>query len=121
VPCWAEKKATWFIAELADLPPSNADTGHVTATAFKIAGATQVSSEMLTDMDPDIASQIGNSIADQIIWSLDTAVLGTTTSNGPSGLLSLASTHVDPGTSVVPRGRICARRWGSDPGVNAGR
>lgn len=100
-PLFTTPVTTGFIAELADLPLSNADTGHVTATAFKIAGATQASSEMLADMDPDIAAQIGNSIADQIIWSLDTAVLGTTTANGPSGLLSLASTQVDPGTSVA--------------------
>lgn len=90
-----------FLAELADLPLSNADTASVTATAFKIAGATQASSEMLADMDPAIATQIGTSIADQIIWSLDTAVLGNTTANGPSGLLSLASTQVDPGASLA--------------------
>jgi HK97 family phage major capsid protein len=100
-PLFVTPVTTGFIAELADLPLSNADTSHVTATAYKIAGATQVSSEMLADLDPDIAAQIGASIADQIIWSLDTAVLGNTTTNGPSGLLSLASTQVDPGASVA--------------------
>lgn len=92
---------TGFVAELADLPLSNIDTGSVTATAYKIAGATQVSSEMLDDLDPEIAQEIGNSLADQIITTLDAAVLGNTTANGPSGLLSLASTQVDPGTSVA--------------------
>lgn len=100
-PLFTTPVTTGFIAELADLPLSNADTGHVTATAYKIAGATQVSSETLADMSPDIAAQIGESIANEIIWSLDTAVLGNTTANGPSGLLSLASTQVDPGTSVA--------------------
>lgn len=90
-----------FLAELADLPLSNADTASVTATAYKIAGATQVSSEMLADMDPAIAAQIGASISDQIIWSLDKAVLGNTTAQGPNGLLSLAATNVDPGVSVT--------------------
>lgn len=92
---------TSFIAELADLPLSNADTSNVTATAYKVAGATQASTEMLEDMNPEIADQLGNSIADQIIWSLDGAVLGNTTANGPSGLLSLASTQVDPGASLT--------------------
>lgn len=100
-PLFTTPVTTGFTAELADLPLSNADTGHVTATAYKIAGATQVSSETLADMSPDIAAQIGESIANEIIWSLDTAVLGNTTANGPSGLLSLASTQVDPGTSVA--------------------
>ncbi|AFC50638.1 phage major capsid protein [Mycobacterium intracellulare] len=100
-PLFTTPVTTGFIAELADLPLSNVDTASVTATAYKIAGATQASSEMLDDMDPAIAAQIGQSIADQIIWSLDTAVLGTTTTNGPSGLLSLASTQVDPGASVT--------------------
>ncbi|WP_062895024.1 phage major capsid protein [Mycobacterium avium] len=90
-----------FVGELGDLPLSNADTSSVTATAYKIAGATQASSEMLDDMDPAIAAQIGQSIADQIIWSLDTAVLGNTTTDGPRGLLSLASTVVDPGASLT--------------------
>lgn len=99
-PLFTTPVTTGFIAELADLPLSNVDTASVTATAYKIAGATQASSEMLDDMDPAIAAQIGQSIADQIIWSLDTAVLGNTTTNGPSGLLSLASTVVDPGASL---------------------
>jgi HK97 family phage major capsid protein len=100
-PLFTTPVTTGFIAELADLPLSNADTSQVTAIAYKIAGATQVSSEMLADMSPDIAAQIGESIANEIIWSLDTAVLGNTTSNGPSGLLSLASTQVDPGASLA--------------------
>lgn len=92
---------TGFVAELADLPLSNIDTGSVTATAFKLAGATQASSEMLDDMNPQVAEQIGASLADNIIWSLDTAVLGNTTTNGPSGLLSLASGTVDSGASLT--------------------
>jgi HK97 family phage major capsid protein len=100
-PLFTTPVTTSFIGELDDLPLSNADTDSVTATAYKIAGATQVSSEMLADMSPEIATQIGNSIADQIIWSLDTAVMGNTTTDGMSGLLSLAATQVDPGASLV--------------------
>ena len=92
---------TSFIAELDALPLSNAGTSHVTSTAYKVAGATQASTEMLNDLNPEIASLIGASIANQIVWSLDTAVLGNTTTNGPSGLLSLASTLVDPGVSLT--------------------
>lgn len=92
---------TGFVAELADLPLSNLDTASVTATAFKIAGATQVSAEMLDDLDPTIAEQIAQTLSDQVIWSLDTAVLGNTTTNGPSGLQSLAATVVDPGAGAL--------------------
>lgn len=100
-PLLTKPVTTGFVAELDDLPLSNIDTGSVTATAYKIAGATQASTEMLDDMDPAIADQIGNSIADQIIWTLDKAVLGNTTTNGMSGLLSLTSTQVDPGASLT--------------------
>lgn len=90
-----------FIDELDDLPLSNADTGSVNVVAYKVAGATQVSSETLSDMNPDIQNQIGNSISDQIVWSLDTAVLGNTTADGPSGLLSLAYNTVAAGTALA--------------------
>jgi HK97 family phage major capsid protein len=88
---------TSFIAELDDLPLSNADTASVEVTAYKVAGATQVSSETLADMDPAIAAQVGNSLADQTVWSLDTAFFGTTTSNGFSGLLSKGYQSQDTG------------------------
>ncbi len=87
-----------FIGELDDLPLSNVDTASVTATVYKIAGATQSSSEMLDDMDPDIAAQIGSSLSDQISWNLDSAVLGHTTVDGFGGLQSLAATVVDAGS-----------------------
>lgn len=88
---------TAFTAELGTIPLSNLETDSVEAIAYKIAGATQASSEELRDMDPEIASQIGNTISDSIIWSLDSAVLGNTTSNGSNGLQSLASTVVNAG------------------------
>lgn len=100
-PLFTTPVETSFIDELDDLPLSNADTGSVNVVAYKIAGATQVSSEMLADLDPDIAGQIGGSIADQVIWSLDTAVFGNTTSNGPDGLLSLGYNTVAAGTSLT--------------------
>lgn len=100
-PLFTTPVTTSFIDELDTLPLSNADTDSVNVVAYKIAGATQASSEMLADMDPNIAAQIGGTIADQIIWSLDAAVLGNTTSDGPSGLLSLAYNTVTAGTELV--------------------
>lgn len=101
-PLLTKPVTTGFIAELEDLPLSNAETDSVTAVAYKIAGATQASTEMLDDMDPAIADQLGNQIADDIISSLDAAVVKqATTTNGPSGLLSLAATQVDPGASLT--------------------
>lgn len=101
-PLFTTPVETSFIDELDDLPLSNADTGSVNVVVYKIAGATQVSSETLADLDPDIASQIGASIADQVIWSLDTAVFSNaTTADGPSGLLSLGFNTVAAGTSLT--------------------
>ncbi|ODQ96601.1 phage major capsid protein [Mycolicibacterium holsaticum] len=100
-PLFTTPVSTGFIAELDDLPLSNADTGSVNVVAHKIAGATQASTEMLSDMNPDISAQIGNSIADQVIWSLDTAYLGNTTEDGPSGLLSIGYNTVSAGAALT--------------------
>jgi hypothetical protein len=100
-PLFTTPVTTSFIAELDDLPLSNTDTASVNVVAYKVAGATQVSSETLADLDPDIAAQIGNSIADQVIWSLDTAVMSNTTADGFNGLLSLAYNTVAAGTELT--------------------
>jgi HK97 family phage major capsid protein len=87
-PLFTTPVSTGFIAELDTLPLSNADTASVNVVAYKVAGATQVSSETLNDMNPSIAGLIGTSLADQTVWSLDTAFFANTTTNGFSGLLS---------------------------------
>jgi HK97 family phage major capsid protein len=87
-PIFTQEVTTGFIAELADLPLSNADTASVNVPAYKVAGATQVSSETLSDMDPEIATLIGTSLADQTVHSLDAAFLSVaSTTNGFAGLL----------------------------------
>jgi HK97 family phage major capsid protein len=98
-PLFTAEVSTGFIAELDNLPLSNADTASVNVIAHKVAGATQVSSETLEDMDPDIAAMIGTSIADQTVWSLDTALFQVSTTNGFVGLLGKAYQTQDTGAA----------------------
>ena len=102
VPLLTRPVTVGLIDELDDLPLSNIETGSVRIVPEKYAGATEVSSEMLADMDPSIQEQIALTLSQQIIDSLDAAVLGNATAVGTStrfvnGLLSLASTDVDTG------------------------
>ena len=98
-PLFTVPVSTGWTGEGAALPVSNSDTASVNVPAFKVTGATEVSAEMLSgDMDPDIAAAIGGSISNNIIRSIDSAVVAaSTTADGPSGLLSLSYTSQDTG------------------------
>jgi HK97 family phage major capsid protein len=98
-PLFTTAVSTGFIGELDDLPLSNADTGSVNVPAYKVAGATQVSSETLDDMDPDIAAMIGTSLADQTIHSLDSAFFAASTTKGFVGLLGQSYQSQDTGAA----------------------
>lgn len=86
--------ATSFTAELGTLPLGNASTDSVNVVAYKIAGASQVSSEELQDIS-EMASYIGQGLADQIVWKLDAAFLSYTNTDGFAGLQNKAYQYVD--------------------------
>lgn len=105
-PMFTTPVTTGFIDELDDLPLSNADTGSVNIPVYKIGGATQVSSETMDDMDPDIADEVGNSIADQTIHSLDTAFFAASTTKGFAGLLGQSYQSQDTGAATFTQDDI---------------
>lgn len=90
----------WY-NELDEITPADGDTDEVVVIPTKTAGLTLLSNELADDSDPAIANQAAAGLANQIATAIDTAYLGNTTAKGPSGLLSLTTQVVDPGTSVA--------------------
>lgn len=94
-PLWTQPVETAFYNELDEIAPSDGATDEVVITPAKVAGLHLASSELFDDADPDIASQIGRSLANQISHSLDAAMFANTTTKGYDGLLAKAYTAVD--------------------------
>ena len=99
-PLWVADPAVGWYAELDEISLTDGDTDEVVVIPSKTAGLTLVSNELADDSDPAIATQIASALANQIAQAIDTAYFGNTTAKGPNGLLSLASTVVDPGASL---------------------
>lgn len=92
---------TAFYDELDEIDPSNAATDEVVIEPKKVAGLHLSSSELFDDADPDIASEIGKSLANQISQSLDAAFTANTTAKGFDGLLAKSYTTVDAGAATL--------------------
>ncbi|MCB0933296.1 MAG: phage major capsid protein [Mycobacterium sp.] len=84
----SDPSSGWF-AENTEITLVDPDTSEVVVVPTKVAGRTQVSNEAADDTDPAIAAVIGRSLARDIAKKIDAAFFSDTTSNGPSGLLSL--------------------------------
>jgi HK97 family phage major capsid protein len=100
-PVWtADPTAGWF-AENTTITLSDPSQTEIVVTPTKVAGRTQISNEALTDSDPSVDTQIGNALARDIAKRVDAAFFASTTSNGPSGLLSLSAAYqvVDTGNA----------------------
>lgn len=93
----ADPSAAW-VAEGAEITPSDMSFDETTVTPSKVAGLTIISNELADDGSPEASSIIGDAIARDIARKVDAAYFGNTTVNGPSGLGSLS------GVSVVSAG-----------------
>jgi|GEM_PF-5246453 HK97 family phage major capsid protein len=113
-PIWNGGVTTAFYDELDEITPSNGDTGEVVIEPVKAAGLHLSSSELFDDADPDIASQIGKALANQIAESYDAALFANTTAKGFDGLLSLASTAVDTGASLSNLDNFVSGRYAAE-------
>jgi HK97 family phage major capsid protein len=82
--------AGWY-AEGAEITPSDATLDEVVVTPKKVAALTIISRELAADTTPEAQAVVGQSIARDLAKKIDTAFFANTTSNGPSGLLSLSS------------------------------
>ncbi|APE18266.1 capsid protein [Mycobacterium sp. WY10] len=99
VPILTADPATAWFAENTTITLTDPTTGEIEITPKKVAGRTQVSTEAASDSEPAVAEQIGTSLARSIAKGVDAAYFANTTTNGPSGLLSVAASTVDTGAA----------------------
>ena len=97
----ADPAVAWY-AETTTIALTDPTLDEVVVTPKKVAGRTQISNEAAADTNPAVAEQTGKTLARSIAKGVDTAFFANTTTNGPSGLLSLA------GVNVVDTGAISA-------------
>lgn len=91
----ADPTAAW-VAEGAEIPVSDAALGEVVITPAKLSSIVPVTEELAADSDTSV-QMIGDSLTRDLTRKLDQAYFGNVVTDGPSGLLSLASTAVDAG------------------------
>ncbi len=85
----------------------------------KTAGLTPISNELADDSTPEALDLIAAGLSNQITRAIDGAYLANTTAKGPNGLLSIAYTGVETGTSLANldpfvAARFAAKTHGSD-------
>jgi HK97 family phage major capsid protein len=100
-PLWTADPAVGWYGELDEIAATDGSTDEVVCIPSKTAGITRISNELADDSDPAVADIIGAALSNQIARAVDAAYFGNTTTKGPKGLLSLASTTVDTGASLT--------------------
>ncbi|NKY57230.1 phage major capsid protein [Nocardia flavorosea] len=91
-----------WVAEGAEIPVSDAESDEIVVTPSKLATLTVISSELADDGSPEAQQVIGDGIARDVAKKIDAAFFGNTTTNGPSGLLSITGVQtVDTGASIT--------------------
>lgn len=113
-PLFVANPAVGWYDELDEIAPNDPSTSEVVVTPFKTAGLTLLSNESVADSDPSIAENTAAAIADQIAKAIDTAYFGNTTAKSFNGLLSLASTAVDPGAALTNLDPFIAARFAAE-------
>jgi HK97 family phage major capsid protein len=92
----ADPAAAWT-AEGAEITASDPTVTEIVVTPKKLAGLTVISNELAADSSPAALQVVGDGLVRDLKRKLDAAYFGNTTTNGPSGLLSVSSTAVDGG------------------------
>lgn len=100
-PLWVSDPSVAWYAENTQIALTDGATDEVVVTPKKTAGLTQISNEAVRDSNPAVADQVGRTLARQIAKAIDIAFFGNTTTNGPSGLLSVAYSSVDTGSAYT--------------------
>jgi HK97 family phage major capsid protein len=94
----ADPAVGWY-AENSQISLTDPSNTELVIVPKKVAGLTQSSNEAIEDSNPAVATVIGTALARSIAKKIDTAFFANTTSNGPSGILSLTGINVvDTGT-----------------------
>jgi HK97 family phage major capsid protein len=91
-----------WIAEGAGIPATDADFDEVVVRPAKVDGLSIISRELAEDSSPSAQQLVGDGLAGKIARGVDAAFFGNTTTNGPSGLLSIAGVStVDTGGTIT--------------------
>jgi HK97 family phage major capsid protein len=94
--------ATGWYAENSQISLTDPTTNELVIVPKKVAGLTQISNEAANDTNPAVSEQTGRALARSIAKKVDAAYFANTTTNGPSGILSLAGVQVvDTGTVTL--------------------
>jgi len=106
----ADPAAAW-VAEGAEIPPSDAVFAETAVTFSKLAGLTIISRELAEDSSPAAAKVVGDGIARDIARKLDQAFFGSVAAPAPDGLEDLVGvgtvaagasyTNLDPFLTAV--------------------
>ena len=96
-PKWVADPAVNWLTELGTIT----DTEGVTVTPSKVGGITRLSNELADDSSPQVAELAVGGLVNQIAHAIDTAFVGNTATNAPSGLLSITPSTVDTGTGIT--------------------
>jgi HK97 family phage major capsid protein len=92
----ADPTAGW-VAEGAEIAATDATLAQVVITPKKLAGLSIISNELAADSSPAALQTVGDGIVRDLRRKLDAAYFGNATTDGPSGLLSIAATSVNTG------------------------
>jgi len=84
----ADPAVGWY-AENTQITLTDPTTAELVITPKAVKGLTQISTEAAEDSNPAVADQVARSLARSIAKKIDVAFFANTTTNGPSGLLSL--------------------------------
>lgn len=101
----ADPAVAWY-AENSQISLTDPTTSELVITPKKVAGLTQISNEAASDTNPAVAEQTGRSLARSVAKAVDKAFFASTTTNGPSGLLSLVDGESAALYNVVDTGTI---------------
>lgn len=97
----ADPSVGWY-AENTQISLTDPETNELVVTPKKVAGLTQISNEAAADTNPAVADQVGQSLGRAVAKKIDAAFFASTTTNGPSGILSLTGINVvDTGTVTL--------------------
>lgn len=100
-PIWESDPAVNWLTELGTITATDGSTNGVTVTPSKVGGITRLSRELAEDSSPEVAELAVAGLVNQIRHAIDTSFVANSTSNGPSGLLSITPSVVDTGASIT--------------------
>lgn len=86
--------ASAWVAEGAEISPSDPAISELIVTPPKVAGLVVISSELASDSSPAAAEVVGNSLARSIAANVDAAFFGSLYAPAPAGLGSLTNASV---------------------------